>query len=935
MTNEKDFDVHKLKGKLGSIRDWMRSHHIPPLILFILLGIISTIWFLIRVIPKPSRATYPCMKVAAPFMSGFVAYLLTLGGITLALRKAKKNIYHARYIAAGSFIFVALVGMVFALTNGAQNIFASVSSVTGPDDGPNQPIGIGRGVNPGRVVWAWDPKATNENCTDYYFKPTNTNFKVVGKMVDESVKKLSGKNNLSESWDALFRSFNKQKKNVDKGYTKGEKIFIKINQTSARFDLNKEDQASGFYLRPSARPTLGTVQTGPAIVLEILRQLVNEAGVEQENIAVGDPQNHVFGYNSDAWMAEFPKIVLVDNVSKQHGRTLIHPTINELVFYSDKSQTDKLYDIIENADYMINVANLKPHLRAGISLTAKNHFGSQSRSGAYHLHYSGVSPVSNAKPTNGGYHKYRVMVDLMGSKYLGQNTLLYVIDGLYGGGADEGGQPVKYFMAPFNNNWSNSIFISQDQVALESVCYDFLRTEWNGINKHNPINNMSENMPSVNGVDDYLHQAADSANWPKGITYDPDNSGKPIPSLGVHEHWNNAETKQYSRNLGKAKGIELISIPEELVGPNAYKLTTETKVSKKVKEAPATVPPTSHTRPLSMAPQVVPIEIKGTKFGSVVKRPFGEGFSGRKFMAAVNDDDNETWFLTDVGIVSGIFGAVPKNSKIPSEVLMDFKYELSIDGPRFWIATPQGAVVASLPIDAYSDAIAYNTGNTTILSDSIFSIAIGKNNLRWFGTSKGISALYNKKWLSPLSQKQYPESRFKDYPITAMATSTNGDSLYVGTKGGGVLRVFRDNVDGISGASDYAQWGPIEMPSDRVYSLCITKDGTQWIGTDMGVARHIGYNTLDNWTVFTKEQGLIDNFIQAIAVDAEGKLWFGTKGGVSVFDGSTWTSYTMNDGMISNNILCILVDKLGIIYLGTDNGLMTYNNETGQLVCFQ
>jgi ligand-binding sensor domain-containing protein len=371
------------------------------------------------------------------------------------------------------------------------------------------------------------------------------------------------------------------------------------------------------------------------------------------------------------------------------------------------------------------------------------------------------------------------------------------------------------------------------------------------------------------------------------------------------------------------------------VGPNAYKLTTETKVSKKVKEAPATVPPTSHTRPLSMAPQVVPIEIKGTKFGSVVKRPFGEGFSGRKFMAAVNDDDNETWFLTDVGIVSGIFGAVPKNSKIPSEVLMDFKYELSIDGPRFWIATPQGAVVASLPIDAYSDAIAYNTGNTTILSDSIFSIAIGKNNLRWFGTSKGISALYNKKWLSPLSQKQYPESRFKDYPITAMATSTNGDSLYVGTKGGGVLRVFRDNVDGISGASDYAQWGPIEMPSDRVYSLCITKDGTQWIGTDMGVARHIGYNTLDNWTVFTKEQGLIDNFIQAIAVDAEGKLWFGTKGGVSVFDGSTWTSYTMNDGMISNNILCILVDKLGIIYLGTDNGLMTYNNETGQLVCFQ
>jgi hypothetical protein len=120
-------------------------------------------------------------------------------------------------------------------------------------------------------------------------------------------------------------------------------------------------------------------------------------------------------------------------------------------------------------------------------------------------------------------------------------------------------------MAPFNNDWSNSILISQDQVALESVCYDFLRTEWNGINSHDPRNNNWESMPNASGVDDYLHQAADSSNWPDGITYDPDNSGKPLPSLGVHEHWNNAEDKQYSRNLGLANGIELISIPDSLV----------------------------------------------------------------------------------------------------------------------------------------------------------------------------------------------------------------------------------------------------------------------------------------------------------------------------------------------------------------------------------
>ena len=134
---------------------------------------------------------------------------------------------------------------------------------------------------------------------------------------------------------------------------------------------------------------------------------------------------------------------------------------------------------MKNADYLINVANLKPHLSAGISLTAKNHFGSQSRYNASHLHYSLMYPMGN-KAINSGYHRYRVQVDLMGSKYLGKNTMLYMVDGLFGGGASETRGPVKYFMPPFNNDWCNSLFVSLDQVALESVCYDFPenRMEW-------------------------------------------------------------------------------------------------------------------------------------------------------------------------------------------------------------------------------------------------------------------------------------------------------------------------------------------------------------------------------------------------------------------------------------------------------------------------
>ncbi|MHC4220960.1 MAG: hypothetical protein ACYST9_00950, partial [Planctomycetota bacterium] len=36
---------------------------------FPITGLLALIWFLIRVIPKPSRALYPCQRVAAPLAS--------------------------------------------------------------------------------------------------------------------------------------------------------------------------------------------------------------------------------------------------------------------------------------------------------------------------------------------------------------------------------------------------------------------------------------------------------------------------------------------------------------------------------------------------------------------------------------------------------------------------------------------------------------------------------------------------------------------------------------------------------------------------------------------------------------------------------------------------------------------------------------------------
>jgi ligand-binding sensor domain-containing protein len=313
------------------------------------------------------------------------------------------------------------------------------------------------------------------------------------------------------------------------------------------------------------------------------------------------------------------------------------------------------------------------------------------------------------------------------------------------------------------------------------------------------------------------------------------------------------------------------------------------------------------------------------------------GIAAKTFYAALVDNNNNKWFLTESGIISyssGKWTLHNENNKIGTSDLKDFAYMNNPEGPEFWVVSSGGATATTLPFDAKTEAITYLAENASILSNNVVKVTIGNGPLRWFGTDKGVSAFAGNKWLTPSYDDTYPQMMFKEYAITAMATNPAGDSLYVGTDGAGVARVFRNDVDGISGASVYAQWGPIILPSDKICSIFIAPDGTKWFGTDQGVASHKGSNTLDNWTVYTTAEGLVNNFVQAITADSKGNLWFGTKGGgISVFNGTEWTSYTTTNGLNSNNILCLTVDKEGIVWIGTDDGVTSFSD--GKFVSYR
>ena len=551
----------------------MKLKQILYKLLFPLIGFGALIWFLIRVIPKPSRATYPCMRVAYPVASGFVIYLLGLAASAFAMGKVKEHWKNSRYWAMAGFLTIALVAGFITFQADKPAAYAHTFSVNTANIA-NEPIGVAKGILPGRVVWVHNPDAVKQNCNiNSWYLPANITQTKVDQMLSSALHSVTGQATDSAAWVAIFKYHNNTRGKGAVNYVKGEKIFIKINATSA-YQYNASDLS-----------TVSNVsETSVAPVLTVLRQLVNVVGVEQSDIYIGDPMKHIYKHLYDVWHGEFPNVHYLDYSYSTLGREKVVASTTAIIYYSDKGTvlrtnqmnsgttgvpvpSDNLYTIFETANYILNIPQLKGHQRAGMTMFAKNHFGSHTRTDASHLHLGLVSPYGTDQSLlRTDYGMYRVQVDLMTHKLLSGKNLLYIMDALWATDY-ELDKPLKWQMAPFNNTYMSSMFVSFDPVAIESVGYDFLRSEYTDENTQD----VSVQMPAV---DDYLHQAADSTNWPVGIKYDPNNTGVHVYSLGTHEHWNNATDMKYSRNLGSGNGIELINAPAVPTGVMASNNTT-------------------------------------------------------------------------------------------------------------------------------------------------------------------------------------------------------------------------------------------------------------------------------------------------------------------------------------------------------------------------
>lgn len=398
-------------------------------------------------------------------------------------------------------------------------------------------MGKGVGINPGRVTWAYAPGVFTWNGAGYWWNITNFDTEKVRTMLLDSLYALTNTDSEAAAWRALFE-YTDTKRGVEKGYRKGDGIAIKLNMNGCN----------------SLTGGTNILFSSPVFLRELLESMVR-AGVEPGDITVFDCTRVI-----PSPMTRYCSAGIARGVNFKYGEECLSGA--EIVWSSDEVKGEKSYipDFVVSAKYFLNLSGMKGHDLAGMTATGKNLFGAfiteSNRSAspwAAGLHELVAAHYYSSDYPGRDMGTYNPIVDLMCNAYMGQKTVLYVAEAFVctpKQNAEVDPRTCKWEIAPFNGDWTSSLIMSQDPVAIDSVCCDFMNAEPSVARNGDAIDPNST-------MQNYLHEAAQIPAPASGTDYRDGKGNSLKTSPGVHEHWADANTKQYSRNLGKSEGIEL------------------------------------------------------------------------------------------------------------------------------------------------------------------------------------------------------------------------------------------------------------------------------------------------------------------------------------------------------------------------------------------
>ena len=98
-------------------------------------------------------------------------------------------------------------------------------------------------------------------------------------------------------------------------------------------------------------------------------------------------------------------------------------------------------------------------------------------------------------------------------------------------------------------------------------------------------------------------------------------------------------------------------------------------------------------------------------------------------------------------------------------------------------------------------------------------------------------------------------------------------------------------------------------------------------GVGYGIYRINRVRQMQGWTTYTVEGGLIDDRVNALALDAEGRIWIGTERGVTI-----WEEGEPSGALPDQRVTALLSDGQGRIWAGTEEGVAIFDGGSWRTV---
>lgn len=203
-------------------------------------------------------------------------------------------------------------------------------------------------------------------------------------------------------------------------------------------------------------------------------------------------------------------------------------------------------------------------------------------------------------------------------------------------------------------------------------------------------------------------------------------------------------------------------------------------------------------------------------------------------------------------------------------LLVDQKGIAWIGTNRGLLTVDPGVVNEARPVDGFN-------------GESILSIEEDREGNHWIGTEgDGLHALRRRKFAAD------PASAFE--AVTAVVRGSDG-GIWYGTRDGGVRRIV--------GGKAETPVQPGALTSPVILSLAAGMHGDMWVGTPDGL-NHVDGGVVRRWT---SAEGMPDDFVRSLALDADGGVWAGTRRGlVDVAANGKLKVFTTEQGLASDSV---------------------------------